>query len=99
MKKSSSGAKNIIHNKNLSVDVREYFNEGNPQNRDFKIPIKQNHGNNRREVSQGKLNTNPEDLNLLFYNFNIDNELDTSGRIIEEQEELEDDFDLGPTNC
>ena len=98
VKKSSSGARNIKNNKNLSVDVREYFNEGKPS-KDFKIPIRQSHGENRRGNSNIQLATNPEDLNLLFYNFNMKNDNEDSDRILEEQEELEDDFDLGPTNC
>uniref|UniRef100_A0A7S3K7F0 Uncharacterized protein n=1 Tax=Euplotes crassus TaxID=5936 RepID=A0A7S3K7F0_EUPCR len=96
LNKSSSGMRNLKNNKNFSVDVREYFHEGK-SGTDFKIPIEQNHGKNRRGLSKDQLNSNPEDLNLLFYNFHSSNE-NLDGKIIEEQEELEDDLILGPTN-
>ena len=89
--------RNLKNNKNLSVDVREYFQDAQ-EGSDFKIPIEQNHGKTRRGVSKDQLNSNPQDLNLLFYNFHSGSE-DRDGQIMEEQEEFEDDFSLGPTNC
>ena len=101
VKKSSSGFRNIKNTKNLSVDVREYFTDGKRQSDEFAIPIEQDHGKNRRGISREQLEENPEDLNLVFYNFNSGSKekLGKSSRIMEEEEELEDDFDLGPTNC
>lgn len=99
MKKSSSGSRDIKKNKKNSVDVREYLKEDQQKKQDVKIPIKQSHGKNRSGINKDQLEVNPKDLNLLFYNFNTNGEKDDSDRIIEEQEELEDDFDLGPTDC
>lgn len=101
VKKSSSGFRNIKNSKNFSADVREYFNEGAKQNEDFKIPITQNHGKNRRGLSNNQLESKPEDLNLLFYNFNGNSKdrISRAGKILEEQPEFEEDFELGPTSC
>lgn len=101
VKKSSSGFRNIKNSKNFSADVREYFNDGVKQKEDFKIPITQNHGKNRRGLSNNQLDSKPEDLNLLFYNFNCNSNdrISREGRILEEQPEFEEDFELGPTNC
>ena len=89
--------RNLKNNKNFSVDVREYFQDGSNAP-DLKIPIEQNHGKSRRGLSKDQLNPNPEDLNLLFYNFHSSNE-NLDEQIMEEQEEFEDDLTLGPTNC
>jgi hypothetical protein len=66
----------------------------------FKIPITQSHGKNRRGLSNEQMGTNPEDLNLLFYDFNnVNKNVGAAGEIFEEQPEFEEDFELGPTNC
>ena len=101
VKKSSSGFRDIKNSKNFSVDVREYFHEGAKKKEDFKIPITQNHGKNRRGLNKNQLESQPEDLTLLFYNFNNNSRerISKAGKIPEEQPEFEEDFELGPTNC
>ena len=101
VKKSSSGFQNMKNSKNFSVDVREYFNDAVKPVEDFKIQINQNHGKNRRWLNKNQLDSEPEDLNLLFYNFNSDSNdrLSKAGKIHEEELEFEEDYELGPTNC
>lgn len=101
VKKSSSGFRNIKNSKNFSVDVGEYFNDAVKPVEDFKIQINQNHGKNRKWLNKNQLGSEPEDLNLLFYNFNSDSNdrLSKAGKIHEEQPEFEEDYELGPTNC
>jgi hypothetical protein len=101
VKKSSSGFRNMKNSKNFSVDVGEYFNDAVKPVEDFKIQINQNHGKNRRGLNKNQLESEPEDLNLLFYNFNGDSNdrLGKGGKIPEEQPEFEEDYELGPTNC
>lgn len=76
VKNSASGFRNsknqnLKHASNFSVDVREYFNDEAKATEGFKIPITQSHGHNSRGLSSDQMqDDNPEDLNLLFYNFN-----------------------------
>ena len=68
-KKSSSGIRNLKNTKNFSVDVHEYSN--GEEIDIIKIPINQNHGKYRRGMSSDQMEAdNPENLNLLFYDFN-----------------------------
>lgn len=99
VKKSSSGFRNIKNsNNNFSVDVREYFNDGiKPSENNYSIPIQQSHGFKNRGLSSDQMQAeNPENLNLLFYDFNRSgkdqaNSLKRASRILEEQPEFEDD--------
>lgn len=97
VKKSSSGFRNIKNsNNNFSVDVREYFNDGIKPTENYNIPIQQNHGQKNRGLSSDQMQADrPENLNLLFYNFNRSgkeqNSMKRSSRIMEEQAEFEDD--------
>jgi hypothetical protein len=87
--KDFSGYKSI---KNFSVDVKEYFNDGMKNGDNFHIQIKQNNGHKHRGLSSGQMDDHPEDLNLLFYNFNGNKKDQSAGhkpstRISEELEE------------
>lgn len=79
------------------MDVREYFNDGIKPSEIYKIPIQQSHGFKNRGLSSDQMQAeNPENLNLLFYDFNRSgkdqaNSLKRSSRIMEEQPEFEDD--------
>ena len=69
IKKSSSGVRNIKEGKYQPTESNEYPIDDEIEI--INIPINQIHGKNRRGLSSEQMQSeNPEDLNLLFYNFN-----------------------------